>query len=161
MNGRQLRRLIAKDPLAKKKFRGVYARDTLPSQPLYGGYIINTDRSLGPGIHWVAAWFSPQHKNEAEYFDSFGLPPWFHKEIETFLLTHTSSYNYNRFVLQDVTSKACGFYVLYYILMKSRGWCLQRIVGRGFEPHKPRANDNRVTNLVHQMLRHSPLLIGQ
>ena len=144
MNTREIGRVLMKDLCARRVFRGVFPRDKLPHyvdirRP--GAYIINTDHSSGPGEHWVVVWFDGRGK--AEYFDSFGLPP-LHYEIESFLLRHSQTYMYNKRLLQDLTSSACGLYAMYYVIMKSRGASLAKVVS-AFHPHKLRTNDRTVS----------------
>ena len=58
--------------LNKKKFIGVFALDKLPKKTIKkpASLIINTDVSSKKGDHWVALVLT---KNQAYYFDSFGL----------------------------------------------------------------------------------------
>lgn len=153
MNNRQIGTVLLKDLRSRRVFRGVYPRNKLPyfvntRQPC--AFVINTDNSDGPGEHWVAVWFDGRGK--AEYFDSFGLPPSFYPDIEKFILRHSYHYRYNQRLIQDLTSSACGYYVLYFILRKSRGISLSRLLSV-FHPHKLWANDQRVTSYVLSMKR--------
>ena len=54
-----------------KKYKGSYAQDE--KFPLTSGYyILNTDKSTGPGIHWVAVVITPK---SAFVYDSFARDP--------------------------------------------------------------------------------------
>ena len=60
--------------LVIKNFRGIFMRDTLPSEGIGEREvgIINLDSSEGKGTHWVC--YSKNKKN-IYYLDSFGLDP--------------------------------------------------------------------------------------
>ena len=149
MNNREIVALLTRDPRARRVFRGVFPRDKLPHRVQLGAYIINTDHSQGPGKHWVCVWFDGQ--GEAEYFDSFGLPPTL-EPVLRFIQRNSRRFRYSDRLCQNLLSSACGFYVMYYVLMKSRGARLSR-VQQVFNPYQLRANDNRVRSLVKNMLR--------
>ena len=51
--------------LFPKKFKGVFARDSLPHPVTSGYYIVNLDRHDEPGSHWVAIC-------DEIFYDSFG-----------------------------------------------------------------------------------------
>lgn len=71
-----------------------------------GFYIINLDDSLGDGTHWTACY---KHPLKSYYFDSFGfVSP---LEIEQQL----KPYHYNNKDIQDLDSKACGYYCIAFI----------------------------------------------
>lgn len=147
MNSVEIARVLSKDVHAKRVFRGVFSRDKLPrhvNTRRSSAYIVNTDSSDGAGKHWVAVWLDGRGKGE--YFDSFGLPPQ-HREIERFILRHSHTCRYNQRLLQDITSSACGLYVLYYVIMKSRGASLMRVLSV-FDPHRPQTNDRRVLRMI-------------
>lgn len=92
---------------------GVFASDTLPKaikKPCI--LICNTDPHYLPGTHWVAIYIA---KNGSGcFFDSFGRPP--DGNILLFLLRNTTRWNYNRKVIQDISSKLCGQYCLLFLL---------------------------------------------
>lgn len=87
--------------------------------------VVNTDPSPdGPGEHWVALYID---KESAEYFDSFGDIP---RRVAFYrLLNHVGlKWKRNERCLQDLWSSTCGHYCLYYLLLRSRGVPLQKIV---------------------------------
>ena len=138
MNGRQIARVLSKDIRSRRIFRGVYARDLLncSNQTFCRGpsvYVVNTDSSDKPGEHWVALYFNGL--GQCEYFDSFGLPPR-HLDIKMFIYKHCRKFCYNKRMIQPLTSDTCGYYVIYYILMKSRGLSLIRAMIH-FNSHQP------------------------
>ena len=143
MNNKELKLILSKDIFARRLFKGVFPRDRLPQYVPQGPgiYIINTDHSSGPGEHWVCVCFDG--RGNAEYFDSFGLPPLI-PSIQRFITRNSFySYTFNQRLLQRLTSSYCGFYVLYYVLMKSRGASLYRIQ-QNFFVNNLWGNDRRV-----------------
>jgi hypothetical protein len=155
MNARDIATILASDFFSKRAFCGVYPRDKLPRRvhtrkPC--AYIINTDPAHRPGQHWVAVWFDG--RGNAEYFDSYGLPP-LHRDIKNFISRHSQKYIFNRRMLQAVTSSACGAYVLFFVLMKSRGASHARLLlpFRAFT--NGWTNDRTVWRLISPMVRRS------
>ena len=147
MNSRQVSALLMRDVRARRVFRGVYAHDVLPRGyvPDASAYIINTDDSRGRGLHWVAVYFDG--RGNAEYFDSFGFPPLL-QTVLGFLSRNTPGrLLYNDRHLQNFASSACGLYVVYYILRKSRGASLSSVQG-AFPSNNNTVNDRRVRALI-------------
>lgn len=147
MDGRQISSALKADIFARRVFRGIFPRDGLPafvvSKPSI--YVINTDTHDRPGLHWVAVFFDSF--GYCEYFDSFGFAP-LYQDILSFIQRNTCRpYKHNTRFLQDVTSSACGLYVVYYVLMKSRGHSLHRIL-RPFSSRCQWANDKKVSQRV-------------
>lgn len=107
--------------LSKEKcFLGVYPCDLLPDiTRTPAAVIINTDPSNKPGEHWVAVYFN--ENNEAEYFDSFGLPP-LKKEILSFLNKFSVRWYYNPHNLQPFYSSTCGLYCIMFLRLRCRGY---------------------------------------
>jgi len=151
MNSNDIIRIIMSNKRASRMFKGVYPRDKLPTKIDKRSrrvYIINTDSSDKKGEHWVAVNFNPN--GIAEYFDSFGFSPT-HSEIKEFITNNSRSWVYNRRLLQNLISSYCGFYVVYFVFMKSRGASLHQLLGV-FDAHNLQANDNRARTLV-QLLK--------
>jgi len=91
-------------------FRGVFMRNTLPSNPHYReSAIINLDDDAGPGTHWVAY---KKHGKDVLYFDSFGdlQPPY---ELISYLDVDRIKYNPERY--QDFGSYNCGHLCLKFL----------------------------------------------
>ena len=123
-----------------KIFRGVYASDRLPKSPRNGVYIVNLDPSNLPGSHWVAIYL---HNHLAEYFDSYGLPP-FIRNIRKFLKPFTVTRN--RIQIQSFHSDICGEYCCLYTASKSLGQTLHKFLTQ-FHHTIPHLNDCRVLKL--------------
>jgi len=131
MNTKELEALLGRDPIARPKFCGVYAKDTLPgSVETYPcGFIANTDSKDLPGQHWVAFYFPSQARGE--FFDSYGNPPAFYdRGFERFLQGNCREWMYNQKTLQSVTTAVCGEYCVYYLLHRARGVSMKAIVKR-------------------------------
>ena len=90
--------------------------------------IVNLDTVGGKGTHWVSYFNSPAEKY-VEYFDSFGLPP--PDEVKKYLFTSEKQIIYNTAELQSRDSELCGYYCIYYIRLKNRGfdanWVLNKL----------------------------------
>lgn len=153
MNTAEITKVLLSDIYARRVFCGVFPRDKLPRRiksyrPC--AFVINTDDSAGPGEHWVGVFYDGLGK--CEYFDSFGVPP-LHRDIESFLMRNSLfNYRYNYRMLQHATSSTCGLYVIYYILIKSRGGSLFRVL-RPFYSYNTQTNDQIVIRLVRPFLK--------
>jgi len=113
MNTIQIHKVLTK---RVKYFQGVYPLDPLPSTLIKPAInVINLDKLYMPGSHWVDVCFSDS--GYAEYFDSYGLPP-FKLEIMAYLQRHSISWIFNRHRLQGLTSNVCGHYCCLYALHK-------------------------------------------
>ena len=103
--------------LGIKHFRGIYSRDVLPKQIKKDECgIFNLDTQIGPGTHWVAY---RNGKNEAEYFDSFGIT--LPSEIQKYLSTSGKQIFYSGDEIQERDSVLCGYWCLYYLLERQKG----------------------------------------
>ena len=141
------------DRRARRIFRGVFPRDKLPQcvdKHRPAGYVINTGKSDTRGMHWTACYYDGAGK--IEYMDSFGFSADMYEDIYKFILKHSTRYTYNKRLLQDVVSSMCGYYVIYFLLMKSRGVSMQKILSV-FHPTNLYANDTLVFKRVQQILR--------
>mgnify|MGYP000084934052 CR=1 FL=1 len=118
MNTYEIERTVANDKCLSKIFLGVFASDQLPKVVEKPSRLIaNTDPSNKPGQHWVALFFS----ENAEYFDSYGMPPLRAFDIYKPLLE-------NRYCLQNSYSTACGEFCIYFLHKRVRGHRLESIV---------------------------------
>ena len=148
MNGGQLTQRLLSDLYARRTFRGVFPRDRLllrVNTRYPSAYVINTARHGGPGEHWVVVWLD--RGGRGEYVDSYGLPP-FHRDIETFLRRHCArGFHFSPRLLQGVLSMTCGPYCVYYVLKKSRGFSMERVLSISY-PYKLWAYDRKVLSIV-------------
>ena len=118
MYKRQITAILTLD--GQTPFRGVYAMDRLP-QRKPGAYVINMDNHDEPGSHWVAVY---DDERNVEYMDSYGLPP-----LDTRCLQFLGpNFSYNTLPLQKPLSNACGFYCVYFIMQRARGYSANMIL---------------------------------
>ena len=105
-----------------KKFDGVYAKDQLTTDMIKRDYfyIINLDDMYSPtnGTHWTTFFYDG---DRIEYFDSYGLKP-------PQIISENYDYIYNSSQLQSYQSKACGYYCLLFIYLRSHGYNFYEII---------------------------------
>ena len=120
-------RSINKDQYSRTSFIGVFPRDRLPNINKYPcSMIINTHPSYREGEHWLAIYYND--RRECEFFDSYGNHPETFG-LESYIKKSSSEWKFNQQRLQEENSAACGYYCIYFILMKSRHFLLKDIVG--------------------------------
>ena len=97
----------------EKNFKGVKMSDALPQKiEDNGSYVVNLDKQKNNGTHWVGIYNNPNN-DYVFYFDSFGSPP--NIDTERFLRTSGKPIKMNTSALQYLKSKACGYFVIYFI----------------------------------------------
>lgn len=119
MNNQELFSLMKAHPGTRSALIGVYAIDTLPSEPVEkrpAAYIVNTAKSTNSGDHWIAVLFPPN--SLPEYFDSYGMKP-----KDTFVNFMRANFYYNNVSLQSALTTTCGQFCLYYIFMRTVFLC--------------------------------------
>lgn len=122
MNSDLIDHLLSKDKITRKKFRGVFSRDNIPTpKHAENFYVVNLDTSYQDGSHWVAMYIS--ENNTCEYYDSFGIKPQ-HNEIKYHL---GPDYIYNEMQIQHPFSSVCGQHVIFYIIQRCNGLSLKQI----------------------------------
>lgn len=127
MDSKTVEKTLLLDPVTRKVFTGVFASDLLPKHLSYlpAALVCNTDPSDEPGEHWVAIYVDGN--GHGEYFDSYGLPP-LQNSIIKFLNECAVNWTYNSKRLQGLFSSVCGYYCIYYLLYRCRGYSLNSIV---------------------------------
>ena len=129
MYGSTLHKILSKDTFTSKNFGGVLTLSDKEKWPtplkLPVSYVINTDRrEKGTGEHWVAVFCGKN--SECDYFDSFGTPPL--EEIYIWLKSFfPGKILYNTKWVQSPLSQVCGGYVLFFLLMRSRGVSMETL----------------------------------
>jgi hypothetical protein len=123
MNTAQIKSALQTHPITRPIFRGVFASDGLPTAlaSLPGAFVINTDPSNMPGMHWVAV-FSDK-EDEIEIFDSFGKDFSFYglKPLSRRVIKQTEQ-------LQSSDSTVCGQYCLFFLLRRASGETYKQII---------------------------------
>ena len=97
-----------------RDFDGVFSVDNLPEDPHL--LVCNTDPSDKPGRHWIAIYIE---NDRGDFFDSFGRRP--NDDFERYMNRHCSSWNFNDKQLQSIVSNFCGYYCIYFCILRSRG----------------------------------------
>jgi hypothetical protein len=129
MDSHQIDVILSK-VLGKKRFRGVYASDKIPTLvgPFPYGLVINTDKEGQPGKHWQALW--AMSANHVEFFDSFGDAP--RGPIKEFL-SDKKKVMKNKTKVQANYEISCGPFVIYYLIQRSKGHSIIDIVNKLFK----------------------------
>jgi len=114
-------RCLWDDPYTHQHYGGVLAIDDLPSSPLYKQkcvYIINTDPQHSPGQHWLLIYFQP---DSAEFLDSLGHDiEYYSPKLKDFVFNNRSSYICNDYTYQCKYSDVCGYYCVYFAILRAR-----------------------------------------
>ena len=148
MNIVQIHKVLTKHV---KCFQGLYPLDLLPSTLIKPSIIVvNLGRHYMPGSHCVAVCFS--NSGYAEYFDSFGLPP-FKLQIITYLQCHSISWTFNRNRLQGLTWNVYVHYCCLYAL--HRGLSMTSFVNM-FIPARYTWNDKKAVRIFRAQFGECP-----
>ena len=103
-----------------------------------GTFVIsNTDKNKGPGKHLVVFYFPK--RGRYKFLDSLGRRP--EEYGVDFEKIFNKKYIMNDKQLQHNTSNLCGLYCIYYIMKRSRGNSLKKIVSE-FNPRRKKQNDH-------------------
>jgi hypothetical protein len=79
--------------------------------------VVNTDPLGKEGQHWLAFYYAINGK--CTFFDFFGHSPAFFG-LEAYIEKISTKWEYNPQKLQSIFSSTCGYYCIYFILLKSR-----------------------------------------
>jgi hypothetical protein len=91
---------------------GCFMKNELPKKYTKGNYIINLESAPSGGSHWTSC--IVQDKN-AMYCDSFGGPP-VEEMVDMIRSKKGTHLGYNNVVVQNMSSKNCGYYSLCFLL---------------------------------------------
>lgn len=127
MNTLQINKKLAK----VGGYLGTFPYDELPrSKKKVFSLVVNTSSSHEPGTHWIAIVFI----NGTFYFlDSYGRninDMTFSKPFKRVIKQYFDGkrYRYNTKLLQQFTSNTCGDYAIYFVLMLSCGFSLEKCI---------------------------------
>ena len=153
MNSKDLDLILNEDTIVSRYFHGVFAYNELPQKvnSYPACYIVNTGKSDTKGEHWVAVYF--ENKGFADYFDSYGIPPF--GLIYDFVRTNASTVHYNKIWLQSPRSSVCGLYCVYFLHFRARGLPMRVITSQHFAPYDWDRNDAHVRGVVSVLLESS------
>ena len=111
MNSKQLRWILSSDPITRKTFVDVYARDEIKlinSVAFPSTYIFNFDPSTKPGLHWVAVYF---HSNRTENISNHSVVHLFAKlnnsSIPMQKNGNTIDFKFKNYIQQHVDNFQC------------------------------------------------------
>lgn len=143
----QIERALSSDPIVEPHLLGVFASDQLPLgiDKYPSTLVANTDPATEKGEHWVCFYFD-KNKN-AEYFDSYGLPPSNHN-LWQFFIENGRNHKINHTSLQGIGTRACGHYCIAYIAKRARGVPMERII-REFKTIDSYSRDDLVMSVVN------------
>lgn len=106
---------------------GILMKDELNTKNVKDGcYIINLESSDMNGSHWLGLF---KNKQKYYYCDSFGMPP--PQTLIDNLRINPNNLFFNERQIQDIKSKRCGFYSLYFLYCmqnKNINECLKQYV---------------------------------
>ena len=150
MNTMQLLSILKTDKITRQHNGGVFPIDKLPKKissfPIL--YVINTDKSDKPGMHWVALYFNEDKR--AEFFDSYGNPPdKYDAHLMRFIDRHSSGVLYNDRCLQSLDSTVCAQYCIMFAQYRCRNVAMQTTVH--MFTRDTRYNDAFVHNFVESL----------
>lgn len=147
MNGLKIANILRLDPYARSKFSGYGCPDIpiVPPADKASLFILNTDESGGPGEHWCSVYF---YDGVCDFFDSFGFPPSVYK-LQGIFEGYVGKICFNSHQVQPLTSKTCGYYCIYFGLLRCRGYTLKEIIDTFVKTDIER-NDELVTKCVMQ-----------
>ena len=121
MNNHQIDKILNRNPLTKKYYKGCVPSDRIPYTYKYGFpycLCVNTDPSYKDGQHWVAFFIISPTK--VEYYDSLGEWPPISRPIKNFIRKF-SQVEYNDGIIQNPLSSTCGLHAIYFLLQRCRG----------------------------------------
>ena len=112
--------------VTRKKFKGVFASDNLPS-PHSTPYcfVVNSDKQNEPGTQWMAIYVPTP--NSVEFFDSFAKAP--NYDINKFL-SNFKWQKRNKTRVQSSADISCGPHVIYFLVNRCRGMPFDAIIHR-------------------------------
>jgi len=119
----EISNIIKNDLKTQNQFLGCFSRDNIPELKNNTFIIINTDPKHKPGEHWIVLYKNKE--NIFEFFDSLGRSPNEYK-FKKFPRYKYVIHNLN--VIQNPLQNTCGYFCLYYIFFKSRGYDIFEIV---------------------------------
>ena len=149
MNSDQLQCVINCDHILSKYIKGVFPSDRVPiylrSTP--GGIICNNQPHYMRGEHWISLFITPERTGE--FFCSLGFPiehystyfkDFFYRNGVKHIISNTKR-------LQCENCSTCGYWVLYYLVNRSRNISMFDIVNE-FDHSRTHVNDEYVHDFI-------------
>ena len=140
----EIYKILKNDEFANENFKKVVPFDCLPSRPDYpSSFVVNTDPKGQKGEHWLAIYYDKS--GECTFFDSFGNGPNFFG-LEKYINRTSTKCDFNKMQIQSIFSNTCGYYCIYFLLLKSRGFSLKQIQNL-FSKTNFNMNDYLISNI--------------
>lgn len=140
MDTTQLKKLMMSDPCIRPYAAGVHSADHLLGiTPRYPSCMIaNTDPSDKPGMHWVAFYYTHDHK--CEFFDSHAMTPdVYHPDWVTWISQHATEWTSNKQNVQPWNTSTCGLHCLFFLYHRCLGLSFAELMA--FYSDNLQAND--------------------
>jgi len=148
MSADVIRKIFSSDQYISKWFCGFSTPDLPLSKQMKKPslYVLNTDKSTGPGEHWCIVIFF--ENGLCEFFDSNGFSPNIYKFDKPFLKL-AKHVEYNNLRVQSITSSTCGHHCIFFAVHRSRGISMQDIMKK-YAPFNLMENDKMVYDFVQK-----------
>ena len=162
MDETTLNQIACSIPILGKHFAGVVPKNqivNLPSAKLPLCFIVNMDKYLEPGSHWIAV-FVPT-RDEIYYFDSFGIPP----EIDPYIMNILKSFNkstlkYSTVQIQPSLSSNCGLYCIYFLYLAINNYTMENCLNFFKHNYQLHTNDMLIKKLFAEILQRNNISIN-
>ena len=161
MNSKDIIETIAKSDVLADKCIGVFPVDMLHNAATAVNrcnihnfcLVVNTDEKGMPGSHWLALYVAG---SSGEFFDSLGktLSSYDSRITRFFAKVGCISVtcNVNRFQLQGAVT--CGQYCLYYLLYRTLGYSMRRILS-SFSASNRKQNEDIVNVFLSKLIKNT------
>lgn len=138
--------LLNKHNKVKPIFRGVYAKNMIPQLVNKPCAIVFNTAPIEKDGHWVGIYIND--KGIGEYFDSMGMAP--NIEFKNFLNRNCKEWFYNTKRLQDYITITCGYYVIMYLIARSKNITTQKYLNQ-FSVSDYLENDIKITRQINNL----------
>jgi len=147
MNAEVIHQILTQNPFTRKLFQDFSTPDLpLPSMPKKPAmFVLNTDSSNGPGIHWCLAIF--YEDNICQFFDPLGEPPDAYN-FHISMLNKCANVLFNEFPVQAPLSSTCGHHCIFFAYHIARGLSSKEIMSK-YSKQCLQWNDYMVNSFVH------------
>ena len=160
MNAKEISTILSTSVVTKKYFAGIIPQDQLKTiksnQNRTCFYVVNTDYSNQPGLHWTVIFLQSNEDNidkdnKPEFFDSLANPPQVYGQNFTdFLIRNGPDYLISRKRIQSNRSSACGQFCIYYAFYRCLGVSMTDILNM-FSWVQYLRNDIKARKFVNMM----------
>lgn len=117
MNTSTINTILHSNIVTRNSYIGCFAADRIPTISKFpASFVLNLDKAEDDGSHWVALYVNSA--DSADYFDSFGLTP------SGTIAKYLNSFKHirrNNNLIQQIDSRCCGHYCIFFIYSHSLG----------------------------------------